>query len=110
MNKSFSLAILKNSFQFHSSKNNYLHIDEELTNTYIESLYCDLFIYDHIYDHDQTNIIMLFLLYVLEILKIKDLKIGIGIEKKQQNKAEDNVRKHLIISLSCILNTHQQIC
>ena len=27
----------------------------------------------------------------LEIKKIKDLKIGIGIEKKQRNKAEDNV-------------------
>ena len=28
---------------------------------------------------------------ILEIKKIKDLKIGIGIEKKQQNKAKDNV-------------------
>ena len=27
----------------------------------------------------------------IEIKKIKDLKIGIGIEKKQRNKAEDNV-------------------
>ena len=30
-------------------------------------------------------------IYILEIKKIKDLKIEIGIEKKQRNKAEDNV-------------------
>ena len=30
-------------------------------------------------------------LHILEIKKIKDLKIGIGVEKKQWNKAEDNV-------------------
>ena len=37
----------------------------------------------------------------LEIKKIKDLKIGIGIEKKHWNKAEDNVTNtfnHIFVS------------
>ena len=40
-------------------------------------------------------------------LKIKDLKIGIGIN---ETRLKIMLRIHLIISLSCILNTHQQIC
>ena len=47
----------------------------------------------------------------LEIKKIKDLKIEIGIEKKSnETRLKIMLRIHLIISLSCILNTHQQIC
>ena len=43
-------------------------------------------------------------------LEIKDLKIGIGIEKKSnETRLKIMLRIHLIISLSCILNTHQQI-
>ena len=46
----------------------------------------------------------------LEIKKIKDLKIGIGIEKSYETRLKIMLRIHLIISLSCILNTHLQIC
>ena len=46
----------------------------------------------------------------LEIKKIKDLKIEMGIEKSNETRLKIMLRMHLIIFLSCILNTHQQIC
>ena len=46
----------------------------------------------------------------LEIENIQDLKIGIGFKKSNETRLKIMLPVHLIISLSCILNTHQQIC
>ena len=43
-------------------------------------------------------------------LEIKDLKIEIGIKKSNETRLKIMLQIHLIISLSCTLNTHQQIC
>ena len=46
----------------------------------------------------------------LEFEKIKDLKIEIGIKKSNETRLKIALQIHLIISLSYILNSHQQIC
>ena len=48
------------------------------------------------------------LFIVIKDLKIKDLKIGIGIEKKQQTKAEDD--GSVSRQLSPILNLMAYLC